>query len=277
MPAPLVLILGAGELGTACALRLTRAGFSVFLMEEEKPFDIYQSRAFSSAVYLGNRTIEGITVRTMGDAIAQDIITEKATTAEFVSYESANREIALIHPSQWDEIQSLKFQYVVATKASLFSHERFAKWKVIGFSGEIDVVNFSYTVCDKGLFLGRVIYPFLAEHMQHHASRIRDEKPGQRIKAPIEGVFEARKQINDVVFEKEVLASIAGIPILSPERGRVTGLLNSGVIVPAGLEFMEISPLHSQVDGTVIPPGSFAQAGAVLEAIRFDRQLDADK
>jgi len=246
-------------------------------MEEEKPFEIYQARAFSSAAFMGSRTIEGITVRTMADAIDQNIIPEKATTAEFISYESANREIALIHPSQWDEIQSLKFHYVVATKTSLFSHERFAKWKVIGFSGEIDVVNFSYTVCDQGLFMGRVIYPFLAEHIQRQAGRIRDEKPGQRIKAPIEGIFEARKQINDIVYEKDVLASIAGIPILSPERGRVTGLLNSGVIVPAGLEFMEISPLHSQVNGTVIPPGSFAQAGAVLEAILFDRQLDADK
>ena len=273
---PLVLILGAGELGTACALRLTRAGFPVFLLEEEKPFDIYQSRTFSSAVYLGNRTIEGITVRTMADALGRDIVPEKTSTAEFVIFESANREIALIHPAQWDEIQSLKFHYVVTTKASLFSHERFAKWKVIGFSAEIDVVNYSYTVCDQGPFMGRVIYPFLAEHIQRQSSHIRDEKPGQRIKTPIEGIFEARKQINDVVYEKDVLATITGIPILSPERGRVTGLLNSGVIVPAGLEFMEISPLHSRVDGMVIPKESFTLAGAVLEAILFDRKLNAD-
>ena len=84
----------------------------------------------------------------------------------------------------------------------------------------------------------------------------------------------AMKHINDHVQEKEELARINNIPILAPESGRLVGILNSGILVPGGTDFAEIAPFHSCAYGHLIPTDAWAIAGAVLEVILYDMNLN---
>src|SRR5512137_1664778 len=59
----LILVKGAGDLGTGVAWRLHRAGFPVVIAELAQPLVVRRTVAFASAVYDELITVEGITAR----------------------------------------------------------------------------------------------------------------------------------------------------------------------------------------------------------------------
>ena len=56
----LIWIRGAGEIGSATAVSLTKAGFNVILSEINPPLAIRRSVTFSDAVIDGETSVEGI-------------------------------------------------------------------------------------------------------------------------------------------------------------------------------------------------------------------------
>lgn len=59
----LIVIRGAGELATVCALRLKAAGFRPVMLEIERPTAGTDAAAFSAAVYAGEARVEGVVAR----------------------------------------------------------------------------------------------------------------------------------------------------------------------------------------------------------------------
>ncbi|MDE3091839.1 MAG: xanthine dehydrogenase, partial [Chloroflexota bacterium] len=59
----LVLLKGAGDLGTGVAWRLHKAGFPVVITELAQPLVVRRTVAFASAVYDGQIAVEGVTAR----------------------------------------------------------------------------------------------------------------------------------------------------------------------------------------------------------------------
>ncbi len=55
-----VLLRGGGDLATGVAHRLFKSGMNVVITELEKPLVIRRTVAFTSAVYDGEITIEGV-------------------------------------------------------------------------------------------------------------------------------------------------------------------------------------------------------------------------
>lgn len=280
MQTPLVLIIGASDLGTACILRLARAGMRILVLENDHPIDLYHSRSFSAAGFSGKRAIEDVTARTFANAISEEIISEKSSIMDFVKFQLANREVPFI--TNLDQIITgeLDINYVVISSNTL--NEKFYKQypdgsKIIGFSNALDGSRYTYTICNKGLNLGRVIYPFNSDNFYSEEPKREKNNDVERIKAPIEGVFKADKTINDLIHEKEKIGTIAEIPILSPTSGRVTGILNSGIIIPAGIEFVEINSSPKMSNGNNLSQISFCLAGGALEAILYDLHLETFK
>lgn len=273
MRAPRVLIIGASDLGSACVLRLSRSGIAVAVLDEDRPLDIYHSRSYSSALFLGNKTIEGLRARTIAAVISEEIIEEHMSLFSFINFEMANREIPIIALSDSSGLKKVAFEYIVLTKNNLVDKANLGEAVVIGFAAARNEVQFSYTIGNCGFNFGKVLYPFLDTASMNKSQELEDRSESQRVKAPIAGVFNATRSVNDIVLEKEELGRIAEIPILSPLSGRITGLLNSGMIIPAKIEFAEINKNIAKVDGNLISKESITLSGAVLEAIMFDLNL----
>ena len=60
---PLVLIYGAGEIGSAIAHRLFRAKFRVVLCANDDPLTLMRGNAFSQAIFAGGFEVEGVPAR----------------------------------------------------------------------------------------------------------------------------------------------------------------------------------------------------------------------
>jgi len=96
------------------------------------------------------------------------------------------------------------------------------------------------------------------------------------VRAPLEGVFTTNCMLDGWIHEKQELGRINDIPILSPLSGKITGLLNSGLIIPGGTAFAEVCPATKSISAKRISVQSYAMAGGVLEAILYDIQLEAN-
>src|SRR5450759_4086248 len=60
-PNTLILLKGAGDLGTGVAWRLHKAGFPVIITELAQPLVVRRTVALASAVYDGEIAVEGVT------------------------------------------------------------------------------------------------------------------------------------------------------------------------------------------------------------------------
>src|SRR5262245_1345660 len=71
IPRTLVMIRGAGDIGSGIARRLFLAGFPVVMTELSEPLCIRRTVAFSDAVFEGKALVEGVESRLAGmDALA---------------------------------------------------------------------------------------------------------------------------------------------------------------------------------------------------------------
>ena len=61
--ARVVLIKGAGDLGSGVAYRLRRCGFAVAMTELAQPFCVRRAVCFAEAAYAGETDIEGVRAR----------------------------------------------------------------------------------------------------------------------------------------------------------------------------------------------------------------------
>ena len=270
------LIIGASDLGTACALRLFHTGVQVVILEKDCPLDIYHSRSFSNAIFSGFKTIENITAKTYAQVLEEDSLKPNSNISDFIKFTILNREIPVMVETDKSYLKQLEVDYSIVCNPVLFENIKNdlpEEIKVIGFGKEFNTDNITYTICNAGQQFGRVLYAY--NELSNSESKIILNKKdiSEQIKAPLEGVFQSSKSVNDLIHEKEEIGRINDIPILSPALGRITGILNSGVIIPVGTVFVEIDTSHSGQSGHVLSRDSFCLAGAVLEAILYDVKL----
>ena len=271
-----IVIIGASDLGTACALKLMRAGLDVIILENNLPLDIYHSRSFSSAVFSGIKSIENITARTFAHVMDEGAMNPHSNLPEFIDYTILNRNIPVILETDKSYLRQLSIDFTIACDDDLFEQVRNYLPEgsmTLGFNKENNPGDFSYTICDEGAYLGRVLYPFIERTDAISKASFINKQNFERIKAPIEGVFQSSKLVDELIHEKEEIGKINEIPILSPELGRISGILNSGIIVPAGRVFVEIDTSHSGQSGNLLSRNSLCLAGAVLEALLYDHSL----
>lgn len=268
-----ICIIGTGPVGTACALRLFRAGFPVIMVEKQPPLDIYQHSTFSSAYFSGRRTIDEITARTLPGAIEAGMAADIAVQ-EFILYQIKNREIALLTTEQASFLKTVQPAYAVYSNSSFHSeiNEHLPDECTLITLGQNPPGESRYRIADNDLYLGRVEYPFLDNRLASGASESSERKNKEFVRAPLGGVFTSLKQIGDAVYEKEEIGRINDIPILAPLSGWIAGLLNSGLLIPAKTVFAEIHKASKKA-AKIIEPQAFAIAGGVLEAILYDINL----
>lgn len=275
-----VLIAGSDDLGSACALRLYRSGMRVTIVAQDRPLDIHYLRTFSGAVYSGSKTIEGVQGLTISGAIDSGDVEPDILVKSFMEYQHADRKIPILTDSDLSSSKdAVDADYIIITDVNVFHNIRSVipeDAKSIGFSDKAGEFTANYLIGEKSPDTGKVFYPFLDNIPTEEKKPVDIRLNKIQIRAPIEGIFTASKQCGDHVFEKDEVGRIGEIPILSPDAGHITGLLNSGLIVKAGVVFAEISHAVNKNAHMQIPDHNFSLAGGVLEAVMYDQTINRE-
>ncbi|MHB2156060.1 hypothetical protein ACX8XN_16890 [Calditrichota bacterium GD2] len=265
---PVVAITGSGDEATAVAIRLFRAGFKIILVTQLKTVDLHFHRNFTRVIYAGQGKVEGVSALTFSQAFQQNLITEEQNLFDFMRFALNDRQIPVIFLEELKRGQTLPADYLVKISDSIYEKLKpflNEKTRIIGFEKKQE--NDLWVSRETALW-GQVQYPFLDE--KEAAARAEKPRLQKVIETPLEGVFIATKDINERVREREEIAKINDIPILSPYNGVISGMINSGAMVARHTPIVEITTGRVEINARWLPTEAFALAGGVLEAIMFD-------
>jgi len=254
-----ILLIGAGDKGTASAVRLFRSGFRPILLERTHPTDLHYNRNFTDAVYRGEKEVESIlsvqiSCNQFNHKIEQDI----------KKYQD-NRQIPLLCHDDLDIISKINPEIIVDctgmhTSPLQLNWEEFPCVIRIGTRYNVGVDG-HMIIANCGEHMGQVL------RKPHNIdSRIKD-KP-EIVHAPIEGIFISIKTLGEYLDEREIIGTLNDINIMAPSAGYLTGLLHSGHFIACRQPLCEISPVYRKSEMKMsIPVENYAIAGGVLEAI----------
>ena len=254
-----VIILGAGDTGTAVAIRLFNSGFRPVLVERNNPTDMNFFRNFSDVVYLGEKTIADVKCKLYHETSREtDFVTE-------LDRGRMDRLVPAMNEESFLRLSPGKSDIVIDCRGSSDEPDKF-DWHeyacFIRIGGSYQVGRDGHVVIGAtGHDLGRVVRkPEEMEPASAHNTYISN--------APIEGVFISKKEAGDEVSERDEIGTIDDISILSPRDGRITGILHSGHFVHCRQSLFEVKPKNMEpVLSRQISVQCLAVAGGVLEAV----------
>lgn len=263
LPAPLVIVRGAGDISTGTIHRLHRAGFAVLALESERPSAIRRRVAFSEAVYDGAATVEGVTaVRIDGvDAISATL---------------ARGEVPLLVDPAGESIRLLRPAAVVdaiLAKRNLGTRMDMAPLTVALGPGFIAGRDVDYVIeTMRGHDLGRIIASGSATPNTGVPGTIAGYGIERVIHAPAAGVFRMRRDIGSVVEAGEAVGIIATpegeVPVPAKIAGLLRGVLRDGYPVTKGFKLADVDPRLDQLKNCdTISDKARCIAGSVLELV----------
>lgn len=261
----LVLVKGAGELGSGVAWRLHRAGFSVVMTDREQPLAVRRTVAFCEALALGEWTVEGVTAR-RAETTRQALEVVAAGDIPVLADPQAACRAALSPRAVVDAIMAKRNTGTAITDADVVV--------ALGPGFEAGVDCHAVVETHRGHFLGRVYYSgralpdtgVPAERGGHGESRV--------LRAPLAGVFQGLRQIGERVAPGEVVGRVhPGGPgaeaaaVTAAIGGVLRGLIRDGTPVRAGLKVGDVDPVAEPDWCFFISDKALAVAGGVLEAL----------
>lgn len=256
---PKVLVIGGGELGSAVCHRLRRSGFDVIVVEQEKPTCIRRLVCYAEACYSGLiavEGVEGVRVETYKDA--QDVIDQGKIPVIVGDYVKISEEIkpqvvidARMHKTDSD-IKRCLAPLVIGLGP--------------GFEAGVDVDVVIET--NRGPDLGRVIYQGRAQPNTGIPSEVMGYSLQRVIRAPEDGLFEAKVEIGSMVSKGEIVGWIdRRCHVLAPIHGLLRGLIKDGLRVVKGQKIGDVDPRGMAVRADRISDKGRSVSGGVLEAI----------
>jgi xanthine dehydrogenase accessory factor len=254
---PLAAVRGGGDLGTACALRLIRAGLRLIVAEQPPPTTVRRTVAFSEAVVEGRIEVEGV-------------VAVRVDSASDIRTALLNGQVpVLVDPGLTQVLPLLPDLILDATvaKAGTGMTREMAPGTIAlgpGFVAGADVDAVIET--NRGPDLGRVIWNGPAEANTHVPAAVAGHAQDRVLRSPIAGVFQAWNTIGDIVDEDAVVGDVDGEVVRAPFPGLVRGLLRSGIEVRKG---MKVGDLDPRLDVSLcyrVSDKALAVAGGALEA-----------
>jgi len=254
----LVIIRGGGDLATGVAVRLFRAGFSVIILEIERPTVIRLPVSFARAIYEGEAIVEGI------DAVlipswekAEDIIKKG--------------KIPVLIDPKGNCIEKLSPTVIV--DAILAKHNlgtRIDQAPLVialgpGFTAgeDVDVV----IETKRGHNLGKVYYQGQAVPDTGVPGEVGGESKRRLLRASAEGKIVPLHQIGDLVKAGEIIAEVEGVPLKAEISGVLRGLIYSQSWVVRGMKVGDIDPRGVREYCFTVSDKARSLGGGVLEVI----------
>jgi xanthine dehydrogenase accessory factor len=255
---PVVVVKGAGDLGTGVALRLWRAGFRVVCTDLYKPLVIRRTVAFASALYDGRITVEGVQC-------------ERIAVADEAIFLWSNKTLPVMPDPEGRIIDVLRPEIVVdaiMAKRNTGTSKLLAPCVIglgPGFTAGVDCHAVVET--QRGHDLGRVLWQGSAAANTGVPGEIGGADLQRVIRAPADGVMHGRRAIGDVVNPGDTIAQIDLTPVKTEIGGVLRGLLHDGLTVSAGLKIADVDPRAQMRYCFTVSDKALAIAGGVLEAV----------
>jgi xanthine dehydrogenase accessory factor len=260
MKRQLVLIKGAGDLGTGVAVRLHRAGFPVVMTDLPAPLVVRRTVAFAEAIPQGAHTVEGITAIRVSSA------------AECAGVLAAGHIPVLVDPScrQLAELGPAVVIDAIMAKRNLGTSISDAPVVIAlgpGFTAGWDCHAVVET--KRGHTLGRAIYEGAAAPDTGCPGELGGVTKERLLRAPACGVFYSQVVLGDQVACRQTVGTIqpGGEPVVAEVAGLLRGLLRDGLPVTAGTKLGDVDPTGECDRLHLVSDKALAIAGGVLEAI----------
>lgn len=259
----LVLIRGAGDLGTGAAVRLYNSGFKVICLDTHQPSHVRQSVCFAQAIYSKVHEVEGV-VAERADSIEEIYrILEEGRVPVFV--DPAAKSVAVLKP--------VVVLDAVLAKKNTGLHKEMAPLTLAmgpGFSAGEDCHMVIETA--RGHNLGAIIHKGTALPDTGIPGSVEGYGVERVLRSPCKGVFQPIKEIGTLVKKGDMIATVGNENITSPFDGMLRGLLNKNLVVQAGAKVGDVDPRGRGIDFHAISDKARAVAGGVLEAVLSKRE-----
>jgi len=230
-----VLVRGVGDVGSAVAVVLFRAGYAAALHDEPAPTAPRRGMAFADAVFDGWATLDGITaVRVNTSAELQDGLNAAAvlpvSTAPFGD---------VLDAAPWSTIVDARMR-----KRAVPEVQRGLAPMTIGL-GPNFVAGETVDLAIETMWgdqLGAVIETGAPLPLAGEPRPIGGVGRARFVYAPAAGRFVTGSRIGDRVEEGVVVATIGQVALRAPIGGVLRGLTRSGVEVPVRTKVIEVDP-----------------------------------
>ena len=268
----LVVVRGAGELGSAVAHIVHRAGFRVLMLEQRQPTATRRRVSFSDAMYAGEATVERLTCY-------------RAANLDEARKRLKKDELIMLADPEMKCIKKLKPAVLVdaiGAHQNMGMKKNLAKHTIAlgpGFCAGRD----AEIVVDimRGHNLGRLVTDGYTSKEPDFGEAVVGHAMNEEcfIAAPEAGAVTMRRGISLMVHEGEVIGHIETLEgrelkLKAGIDGVMRGAIHDGCLVSEGMTVAEIHPTMGQEECFTISDKGRCIGGAVLAAIMILRSKD---
>ncbi len=251
-----VVVVGAGEMGSASGRLLFLAGFHVILLERAAPLAVRRRVAFADAVTQGRAEVEGV-------------IAERVRVPP--PLRDGARTIPLLVDDDGAAVPRLRPDILVDARMAKRNPglRRTHAPLVIALGPGYEAGEDVHVVIEtqRGPDLGRILRNGLAEADSGVPSPVLGVTEDRVLRAPVAGVFRGRAEIGTLVEAGAVVGEVGGQPVESRIGGLLRGLLADGVAIEQGAKVGDVDPRGRDTDAARISDKARAIASGVLEAV----------
>lgn len=255
-----VAVRGIGDVGSAIAHRLFRAGHRVWISDEPSPPAPRRGMAFTDACFDGSAVLEGVTATWFDDpGRLQEAL-------------QGRDEIPVFVGDLFQVLRYLETEVLVDARMRKHAHPESQLELApltIGLGPNFEAGVTAHVVIETqwGDDLGKVLTSGRTKELAGEPRNYGGHARERFVYAPVAGVFRTDRRIADRVEPGEVVAHIDNTALAAPLAGILRGLVHDGVRVPERAKVVEVDPRcdPSNVLGIGERPGRIAEG--VLEAI----------
>jgi xanthine dehydrogenase accessory factor len=260
MSGPVVLVRGSGDVGSAVAVVLHRAGYGVAIHEVAAPSAPRRGMAFADAVFDGACELDGERAVRIDDVAALP-----SAVAEGEAIPVTTADIAEV-------LRALGPAVLVDArmrKRATPEPQRDLAPLTIGLGPNVVAGETTHVAIETqwGDDLGAVIEAGATRTLAGEPRSFDGHGRDRFVYAPVAGVLRTDARIAQRVRAGEVVATIGDEPLAAPLDGILRGLTHDGVAVQAGAKVLEVDPRGdaSKVVGLGVRPRRIGEG--VLRAI----------
>jgi xanthine dehydrogenase accessory factor len=268
MPGMVVLVRGSGDVGSAVAVVLLRAGHGVAIHEIAAPSAPRRGMALADAVFDGEAMLDGVLARRIDDVAA---LAEAIAGGDLIAVTTADLPavLAALRPGVLVDARMRK-------RARPEPQLDLAPL-TIGLGPNVVAGETAHLAIETqwGDELGNVLHAGATRVLGGEPRSFEGHGRDRFVYAPVAGVLRTRARIAQRVSAGEVVATIGDEPLAAPLDGILRGLTHDGVEVQPGTKVVEVDPRGdaSKVMGLGARPLRIAEG--VLRAIESAAPRDA--
>ena len=259
MSRPTVLVRGSGDVGSAVAVVLHRAGYGVAIHEVAAPAAPRRGMAFADAVFDGECSLDGVVARRVSLAALPSVVSDGSLVPVVVD-ELSDVLAALSVDVLVDARMRKRAQPEPQTGLAPLT---------IGLGPNVVAGETTDLAIETqwGDSLGAVLREGATRSLGGEPRSFHGHARDRFVYAPVGGVFRTPASIAQRVRAGEVVATIGELELTAPLDGILRGLTHDGVAVEEGAKVLEVDPRGdvSKVVGVGERPRRIAEG--VLRAI----------